>query len=79
MAFHTDEWGYLLMGTRILVYPVDPFEGTELYEGEIIELKSSATFAPLIPYYFALILWLTDSDSEIIIRLFFLFLTPFYL
>ena len=71
MALHTDEWGYLLMGKRILDNPRDPFHGTEKYEGEIVELRKSSTFAPLIPYYFAFILWLTGTDSEIVIRLFF--------
>ena len=53
MAFHTDEFGYLLMGKRILKNPLDPFHGTEKYEGEVVELKKSSTFGPLIPYYFA--------------------------
>jgi len=75
MALHTDEWGYLLMGKRILENPVDPFHGFEKYEGEYVELKKSSTFAPLIPYYFAFILWTTGSDSEIVIRMFFIIFT----
>lgn len=76
IALHTDEWGYMLMGKRILQNPWDPYHGTEKYEGEIVVLKYSSTFAPLIPYYFAFILWLTGSDSEIISRLFFIIFSP---
>jgi len=76
MALHTDEGGYLLIGKRILFHPLDPFHGTEKYEGEIVELRKSSTFAPLIPYYFAFILWVAGKDSEIILRLFFILFSP---
>jgi len=73
MALHTDEWGYLLMGERILQNPADPYHGTEKYEGEIVTLKESSTFGPVIPYYFAFILAITGSNSEVVLRLFFIF------